>query len=83
MSVVGRDYDELKQYNLAEIYDPTSKLEAKTSSGPAPKVENKDDNPHSNVTVNVPRPKDDLIITQKNENHKTSLDSPTSQLRER
>ena len=25
MSVVGSDFDELKQFNLAEIYDPTPK----------------------------------------------------------
>ncbi|KAJ5093051.1 hypothetical protein N7456_008912 [Penicillium angulare] len=28
MSVVGRDYDELKRYNIAEIYDPSPKGEA-------------------------------------------------------
>lgn len=28
MSVVGSDYDQLKRYNLAELYDPTPKPEA-------------------------------------------------------
>jgi tRNA acetyltransferase TAN1 len=28
MSVVGRDYDELKRYNLAEIYHPTPRKQA-------------------------------------------------------
>lgn len=27
MSVVGSDYDQLKRYNLAELYNPTSKVE--------------------------------------------------------
>ncbi|PGH18112.1 hypothetical protein AJ79_00740 [Helicocarpus griseus UAMH5409] len=46
MSVVGRDYDELKRYNLSEIYEPTPKpkpaeggvtSEAKTSAPVEPK----------------------------------------------
>lgn len=49
MSVVGSDYDELKQYNLAEIYDPTPKLESKTSSGARAKAEDKDDKSASDV----------------------------------
>lgn len=49
MSVVGSDYDELKQYNLAEIYDPTPKLHAEMSNGAAPKVKDKDDSPPSDV----------------------------------
>ncbi|KLJ12792.1 hypothetical protein EMPG_12211 [Blastomyces silverae] len=37
MSVVGPDYDELKRYNLSEIYDPTPKPgPPKPSSAPAP-----------------------------------------------
>lgn len=77
MSVVGGDYDELKQYNLAEIYDPTPKLEAKTSNGAAPEIQNKDDNPHLNVAVNVPYLglKDDVVPAEKSEDHKTRLDS--------
>ncbi|OJJ51611.1 hypothetical protein ASPZODRAFT_148867 [Penicilliopsis zonata CBS 506.65] len=30
MSVVGSDYDKLKRFNLAELYDPTPKLQAAT-----------------------------------------------------
>lgn len=63
MSVVGSDYDELKQYNLAEIYDPTSKLEAKTSNGAAP------------VVADEPSPNYDGIPTEKSEDDKTSLGS--------
>jgi tRNA acetyltransferase TAN1 len=29
MSVVGSDYDQLKRFNLAEIYDPAPKPEPK------------------------------------------------------
>lgn len=31
MSVVGSDFEELKQFNLAEIYDPTPKPDAEES----------------------------------------------------
>jgi tRNA acetyltransferase TAN1 len=35
MSVVGGDYDRLKRFNLAEIYDPTPKTgEAKATETP-------------------------------------------------
>lgn len=68
MSVVGSDYDELKQYNLAEIYDPTPKLKSKTSNGAAAKVEDKDDEPPSVVAV------DDVMPTMSYDD-KTSLDS--------
>ncbi len=34
MSVVGPDFEELKQYNLAEIYDPTPKPNAEKSKPP-------------------------------------------------
>lgn len=74
MSVVGSDYDDLKQYNLAEIYDPTRKLNVKTSNGAAADVEGKDDDPPSNVAVNEAGPKDDVIPTEKSEDDKTSLD---------
>ncbi len=40
MSVVGSDFDRLKRYNLAEIYDPTPK--------PAAKVEQSGSNDCSN-----------------------------------
>ncbi|KAF6235588.1 hypothetical protein HO173_006271 [Letharia columbiana] len=75
MSVVGSDYDELKQYNLAEIYDPTPKLKAKTSIGAAPEVKDKDDKPPSDVAPNGHGPKDDVIPMEKSEDDKTSLDS--------
>jgi tRNA acetyltransferase TAN1 len=32
MSVVGSDYDQLKRFNLAEIYDPAPKPEPKEDS---------------------------------------------------
>jgi tRNA acetyltransferase TAN1 len=34
MSVVGSDYDQLKRYNLAEIYNPTSKENPKANAKP-------------------------------------------------
>lgn len=36
MSVVGSDYDELKQFNLTEIHDPTPKPDDKTSKDAVP-----------------------------------------------
>lgn len=72
MSVVGRDYDELKQYNLAEIYDPTPK--ANTSNGAAPEVKVKDDSPPSNVAVSELGPKDAVIPRLEGEEDKTGLD---------
>ena len=74
MSVVGRDYDKLKQYNLAEIYDPTPK--ANTSNGAAPEVEVKDDSPPSIVAANELGPKDAVIPRLKGEDDKTSLRLP-------
>ena len=74
MSVVGSDYDELKQYNLAEIYDPTPKLDASRNNGATPKVGVKDDSPPSDVAANELGPKDDVIPTLKGEDDKTSLD---------
>jgi hypothetical protein len=35
MSVVGSDFEELKQYNLAEIYDPTPKPDAESNNAKA------------------------------------------------
>ena len=65
MSVVGSDYDELKQYNLAEIYDPSPKIEGKTNNGAAPELESKDDNPPSNVVAKRPGSMDDVLPTEK------------------
>jgi len=31
MSVVGSDYEKLKRFNLAEIYEPTPKVEEQTT----------------------------------------------------
>jgi len=36
MSVVGSDYDELKRYNLAEIYQPSQLDVIKDNSSDAP-----------------------------------------------
>lgn len=33
MSVVGSDYDKLKRYNLAEIYNPTQHLTDSAENG--------------------------------------------------
>ena len=67
MSVVGSDYDELKQYNLAEIYDPTPKSKAKTSIGAASEVKDKDASPPSDVLANESGAQDDVIATEKSE----------------
>ena len=74
MSVVGGDYDELKQYNLAEIYDPTPKLNTKTSSGVTTMAEDKDDSTPSDVAVKRSGLEDGVIHTEKSQADKTSLD---------
>ena len=74
MSVVGSDYDDLKQYNLAEIYDPTRKFKVKTSNGAAAEEEDKYDGPPFHVAVNEAGPKDNVIPTEKSDDEKTSLD---------
>ena len=74
MSVVGSDYDELKQYNLAEIYDPTSKLNTKTGGGVATMAEKKDDSTPSDVAVRGSGLEDEVIHTEKGQADKTSLD---------
>ena len=71
MSVVGSDYDELKQYNLAEIYDPTPKVKPETSNGAAAKTE---DNPTSDVAAKRSGLKDDVIPMGRSQDDKTSLD---------
>ena len=68
MSVVGGDYDKLKQYNLAEIYDPTPKVKPETSNGAAAKME---DNPSSDVAAKGSGLKDDVVPSH---DDKTSLD---------
>ena len=75
MSVVGSDYDELKQYNLAEIYNPTPKLAAKMSNGAASEVGDRDDNPPSDVAATDPGPRDVVVSTDQSDDDKTSLDS--------
>ena len=71
MSVVGGDYDELKQYNLAEIYDPTPKVKPETSNGAAAKTE---DNASSDMAVNRSGLKDDVVAMGRIQEDKTSLD---------
>lgn len=39
MSVVGSDYEELKRYNLAEIYNPTPKPDARKEIEETPGAE--------------------------------------------
>ena len=74
MSVVGSDFDELKQYNLAEIYHPTSTLKANTNNGAAPKFQVKDDSDPADVAANVLGSKDAVISRWKGEDNKTNLD---------
>lgn len=74
MSVVGSDFDELKQYNLAEIYHPTSRLKANPSDGAAPKVQVNDDSHPADVAVNELGSEDAVASRSKSENNKTSLD---------
>ena len=71
MSVVGGDYDELKQYNLAEIYDPTPKVKPETSNGAAAKME---DNASSGMAVKGSGLQDDVVAMGRNQEDKTSLD---------
>lgn len=48
MSVVGSDFEELRQFNLAELYDPTPKPDAEKSDI-TPKEEERDNsNPEAN-----------------------------------
>ena len=75
MSVVGSDYDELKQYNLAEIYDPTPRLESMTSNGIAAKMKGKDDSPPTDVAANGAELKNDGLPIAKSQGFKTSLDA--------
>lgn len=77
MSIVGSDYDELKQYNLAEIHNPTPRITAMTDKGGAPNRENKDDNPHYlNVAAkNETGPQNDVLLTKRSEDDKSNLDS--------
>ena len=75
MSVVGSDYDELKQYNLAELHDPLSK-EAKMSNGAGPETEGQGNSHPSYVAVNEHGRKDDVIAPEKSEGDKTILDPP-------
>ena len=71
MSVVGSDYDELKQYNLAEIYDPTPKS---TREGVAAAVEDRDDHLPPDVASKGSGLKDD-DKDREVPSDKTSLDS--------
>ena len=75
MSVVDSDYDELKQYNLAEIHDPTPKLETKTSSGAPAKMEDEDDNSRSDVAAHGAGMQDDVLGVDNSQEDKASLDS--------
>ena len=72
MSVVGNDYDELKQYNLAEIYDPTPKVKPETSNGAAVK---KAEHPFTDVAAKGSGLRDDVIAMERSQGEKTSLDS--------
>lgn len=73
MSVVGSDFDELKQYNLAEIYDPQHTMKTNTNNGAAPKAQVKDDSHPSYVAADELGSKDAVIPRSKGEDDKTSL----------
>ena len=47
MSVVGSDFEQLKQFNLAEIYDPTPKPKAEEGNDAIPNTGRKGDMPTS------------------------------------
>ena len=76
MSVVGSDYDELKQYNLAELHDPSSKLEAKTSNVAGPETEGQGNSHPSVMAANKLGRKDDMVAPEKSEGDKTIVDPP-------
>lgn len=76
MSVVGSDYDELKQYNLAELHDPSSKLEAKMSNGAGPETEGQGNSHPSYVAANELGRKDNVVAPEKSKGDKTILDPP-------
>ena len=76
MSVVGSNYDELKQYNLAELRDPSAKLEAKMSNGAGPETEGQGDSHPSYVAANEVGRKDDVVAPEESEGDKTILDPP-------
>lgn len=50
MSVVGGDFEGLKQFNLAEIYDPTPKPDAEKSNDTKAKAEAKDGHRRANTS---------------------------------
>ena len=43
MSVVGSDYEELKRYNLAEIFNPTPRPQQAPDSSKAPQLTKEDE----------------------------------------
>ena len=49
MSVVGNDYEELKQFNLAEIYDPTPKSNTEKPPAPTPDAAKSNSLPTNNL----------------------------------
>ena len=59
MSVVGSDFEGLKQYNLAEIFDPTPKPVIDGGAAPSSK-ENPNPNPEANKN------KDDASVADTN-----------------
>ena len=51
MSVVGSDFEDLKQYNLAEIFDPTPKPDSGKSNAATSTIENGKANDESTTEV--------------------------------
>lgn len=58
MSVVGGDFEVLKQFNLAEIYDPTPKPDAEKSNNAKAKAEAEDS--HRRANTSSPEPPSEL-----------------------
>lgn len=55
MSVVGSDFEKLKQFNLAEIYDPTPKPDAEKSNSTEFKAEVEDSQRRANTSSPEPQ----------------------------
>ena len=49
MSIVGSDFEELKQFNLAEIYDPTAKPSAEKNKSISTPSAEKSDPPRDSI----------------------------------
>lgn len=62
MSIVGPDYDELKKYNLAEIYSPTPVPVAKEAPEPVSHQENSMAQPEITATTTAEMPSTGAVL---------------------